>query len=507
MDVTGLKVLLETLANGATSGTSAGWLTGRVCADSRQVRPGDVFVAVKGVQVDGHNFVADAIARGAKVVVAEKLIKAGEGAIQFIVDDSAQALGELAQVTLGAAGKSLVKIGITGTKGKTTVTYLTQAMLRAAGIGCGVIGTVGYDVGGEMLVSNNTTPGAVELADLMRQMMANGLGAVVMECSSHALEQKRTAGIRFAAAGFTNLAGDHMDYHLTREAYLEAKSRLFRDLDSQAVAVLNAEDEVCDYLASLTKARVWRFAVEGAAEIFGRIRSMDVDGCVFEMDMLGKRVVVKAPLLGRHNVSNCLAAAGLARAAGVEAEVIAGAIETFSGVPGRLERVANDVGITVLVDYAHTEESLRSTLETLRALGPRRRLLVVFGCGGDRDRTKRPRMAHAAEELADQVIVTSDNPRTEDPEAILAEIRAGFSAAGRAKVTEIVDRRQAIEAVLQAAGLGDVVLIAGKGHEDYQIIGTTKYPFDDRVVARAFLQGTHRLCQQETVNKNKLSGV
>ncbi len=487
MDVGDLKSLIFSLARGQGGDAVGIHTTGRICCDSRRVQPGDIFVAVKGVEVDGHDYIAQAAARGAGVIVSEQPVDGGD-ALVIKVADSAAVLGELAQAGLGVESGDFVRLGVTGTKGKTTVAYLTQAMLKAGGLDCGLIGTVAHDVGDEKLSANNTTPGAVELAELMSRMLANNLKAVVMECSSHALHQKRTAGIPFSAAAFTNLTGDHLDYHLTRQAYFEAKAQLFSGLNSRAVAVLNAEDPAGVQMAAATRARVWDFGVDTPASIGGRIKSMDLSGCAFELRLLNHRREVEMPLLGRHNVSNALAAAGLAHAVGVPVDAIVTALHSFGGVPGRLEAIENTAGFTVLVDYAHTDDSLRCALETLRGLRPRQ-VIVVFGCGGDRDRTKRPRMAAVAEKLADRIFLTSDNPRSEEPRAIMDEISAGFSPAGRAKVTEVEDRRLAIEQALNAAQKGDVILIAGKGHEDYQIIGKTKYPFDDRAVAREYLRG------------------
>ncbi|MBN2212037.1 MAG: UDP-N-acetylmuramoyl-L-alanyl-D-glutamate--2,6-diaminopimelate ligase [Sedimentisphaerales bacterium] len=491
MDVSDLKSLLYSLACGQGSGATGTLTTGRVCCDSRSVRPGDIFVAVKGVHVDGHKFIPQAVERGAHVIVAEQPVNAGNAALVVKVADTSVALGELAQASLGVEAGEFIRLGVTGTKGKTTVAYLTQAMLKAGGMDCGLIGTILHDVGDEKLPANNTTPGAVELAVLMKRMLANGLKAVVMECSSHALHQRRTAGIAFSAAAFTNLAGDHLDYHVTQQAYLEAKTLLFADLDRDTIAILNAEDPASRQMAAVTQAKVWDFGIDAEAKIRGRITSMDLAGSSFELRLFGHRRKVNWPLLGRHNVSNALAAAGLAYAAGVGIDAIVDALSSFGGVPGRFEVIENAAGFTVLVDYAHTDDSLRCALETLRELKPRQ-VIVVFGCGGDRDRTKRPRMAAVAENLADRVFLTSDNPRNEAPCAIMDEIMTGFSPAGRAKVTEVVDRRLAIEQALNAARKGDVVLIAGKGHEDYQIVDGTKYPFDDRAIARAFLRGDQR---------------
>lgn len=505
MDVADLQVANQSPpAPLAEEGNAPAWLLQHVrqdqlSSDSRFVRPGGVFVAVRGVHSDGHDFVEQAVAAGAAVVVAERPVPVPAGVRLVQVENSAAALGVLAQAAWGEPASALMVLGVTGTNGKTTVACLTQQILKSAGIGCGLLGTVSYDVGqGEPLQAANTTPDGPRMAELMAQMRQNGLEAVVMECSSHGLDQQRTAGLTFQAAAFTNLSGDHLDYHKNRHAYLAAKSRLFTCLGESAAAVLNAEDPASAYLAQRTGAQVWRYGIAAATEqhtsgtdgapldITADITEMGVWGSRFHLTIGGRTVPVRSRLIGRHNVSNALAAAGLATAAGVALEAIAAGIEQLSQVPGRLESIPNDLDVTVLVDYAHTDDALDHALSTVRQLS-RGRVLVVFGCGGDRDRTKRRRMASVAQRWADRIVVTNDNPRSEEAASIIDEIRAGFSAAARAKVVEIPDRRMAIGYAIDAAGPGDVVLIAGKGHEDYQIVGTQRLPFDDRQVAREAL--------------------
>jgi UDP-N-acetylmuramoyl-L-alanyl-D-glutamate--2,6-diaminopimelate ligase len=310
-----------------------------------------------------------------------------------------------------------------------------------------------------------------------------------MEVSSIALDQGRTDGLDFAAGVFTNLSGDHMDYHRTPENYLKAKTRLFAGLTGSAAAVLNADDAASVKIARRTASRIVWYSLTGPADVFAADVVVDRSGSRFELHAGGKSTTIRTPLVGEHNVSNCLAAAGAAIALGLDWNAITEGLRTAPPVPGRLEPVPSDRGFSVLVDYAHTDDSLARVLAALRPLTAGR-ILCVFGCGGDRDRTKRPRMAAAAEKGADLIFVTSDNPRTENPAMILAEILGGFSPAGRARVVVDADRRGAIGAAIAAARAGDVVLIAGKGHEDYQIIGTTKIRFDDREVAAEFLNGS-----------------
>ncbi len=463
-------------------------LSGRVCCDSRQVSRGDVFVAVRGRQVDGHDFIPQAMEKGAAVIVSEKDVQTPAGVVAIKVSNSQFVLGELAQAWAGEPARQLTRLAVTGTNGKTTVAYLVRHILNRAGVKCGMIGTVEYDLGGgEIVAAGNTTPGAVELAELMRKMGLNGLPSVVMECSSHGLDQGRVAGIDFTGAAFTNLSGDHQDYHGNMQLYLEAKSRLFTGLEEYAAAVINTDDPAGQDLAGLARGQLWRYGFDLRQEISGRMTQMNLDGTQFELSMFNESAMVNILLIGRYNIYNCLAAAGLVRAAGVGfAEIVEG-LSSFTGVPGRLERVDAGQPFTVFVDYAHTDDALDHVLRCLHGLKGNR-LIVVFGCGGDRDQDKRPRMAQVAERWADVVIVTDDNPREEDPEQIMDQIRVGFSLEGYDdKVMELPDRYEAISCAIEEAHPDDVILIAGKGHEDYQIIGSEKRTFDDRLVAREIL--------------------
>ncbi len=458
-------------------------LSGRVCSDSRLVQPGDVFVAVRGVNVDGHDYIKEVERAGAALVVSQKPVSVL--CPQITASNSAAELGRLAQAAAGNPSKRLDVLGVTGTNGKTTVAYLVRAMLAAGRRRCGMVGTVEYDLGGKVIAADNTTPGQVRLAELMAEMVGNRMDSLVTECSSHGLDQSRLAGVEFKAAAFTNLTGDHLDYHGDIIKYRQAKVVLFRDLAPEATAVINACDQVGDYMAKSSQARIWRFGVGADVDISGVIIESGLWGCRVELKVLSERLEVSTPLIGEHNVSNALAAVGLARAVGVSLEDIATALEGFAGAPGRLERIDCGQDFTVLVDYAHTDDALRHALSAIKKLEPQR-VIAVFGCGGDRDRSKRPRMAAAAQ-CADVIIVTNDNPRSEDPGRIIADIRAGFTKECIADVTEIPSRYEAIEFALTAARSGDAVLIAGKGHEDYQLMGGKKLHFDDRETVRKIL--------------------
>jgi len=464
--------------------------------DSRLVEQGDVFVAIAGTVCDGHDFIDQAVANGAKYVVCQP----GGTARQcetIVVDDPATAAGVLAQAAAGNPAVRLTNLAVTGTNGKTTVAFLVRSVIRQAGAKCGLVGTVAYDTcSGAEQEAAMTTPDCLAVAQMTADMVANGAEYMVIEASSHALSQNRLAGLDFKAAAFTNLAGDHLDYHKTEEDYLAAKTRLFEGLAPDAAAVLNMQSPQAKRIAEQTKARILWYAIDAKAEITAHIESMDTGGTTFALEYSGQRHKVGSPLVGLYNVSNCLAAAGLCLAAGFDLETVAGGLSSPQAIPGRLEQVDWPGDFTVLIDYAHSDDALKNVLTTLKPLCEGR-LIVVFGCGGDRDRTKRPRMARVAEEYGDFVVVTSDNPRTEPPEDIISEIVIGFEddqpASRRTtddrRQTKIVeaDRKKAIRLAIEAAEKDDIVLIAGKGHETYQIIGTQKFHFSDKEIAQACL--------------------
>jgi len=459
--------------------------------DSRCVRAGDVFVAIEGANCDGHEFIGRAVGGGAKYIVhangwtAPDSLRSRDG-LQFIpVSHPARAAGVLAQAAEGDPGARLTNLAVTGTNGKTTVTFLVRSCLEAAGHRCGLMGTVVYDTGGQATPSALTTPDCLTVADAQRQMVDAGAKYMVIEASSHALFQDRLAGVNFAAAAFTNLTGDHLDYHKTPESYLAAKTLLFSALGPEATAVLNRQAPESRSIAGATKARICWYAVAEPADLVARVESMTVGGTDFTLEYEGRRAPVATPLVGRYNVSNHLAAAGLCLAAGLDLTTVATGLSSLEAIPGRLEKIPGG-DFAVIVDYAHTDDALENVLATLKPLC-RGRLTVVFGCGGDRDKTKRPRMARVAERWADAIVVTSDNPRTEDPDVIIRDILAGFESPASDRVTVEPDRRKAIELAIENARPGDVVLLAGKGHETYQIVGTTKYDFSDHDVARQCL--------------------
>ena len=456
-----------------------------LCDDSRDVEEGDCFVAVSGSRFDGHDFISQAVANGAAYIVCEKRADCAN-AEMVIVDSSAAALGLLAQAALGNPSSKLTNLAVTGTNGKTTVGYLAGSVIRTAGQKCGLIGTIVYDTTTETADASLTTPGALEIAELARKMVDENARFMVIEASSHSLSQHRLSGIKFTAAAFTNLTGDHLDYHGTREDYLAAKTRLFTQLPADGTAILNGQSPAAEKIARQIKTRILWYAVDAEADITGRIESMNISGTVYTLGFGGQEVCVKTSLTGRHNISNHLAAAGLCIAAGFDLPAIGRGLSALKSVPGRLEAVDCGQEFAVLVDYAHTDDALKNVLNTLKPLC-KGKLIVVFGCGGDRDKTKRPRMAKVAEDLADRIIVTSDNPRTERAEEIVNDIIAGFVEPDADAIVIKPDRRKAIESAVKTAGADDIVLIAGKGHETYQLIGNTKYDFNDAEIVREFL--------------------
>ncbi len=453
--------------------------------DSRLVKAGDIFVAVVGAVCDGHDFIGQAVASGARYIVCQKPCY-HKGLETILVDDSAKAAAVLAQASIGNPASQLTNLAVTGTNGKTTVAFLVRSVIRTAGQKCGLIGTILYDTGAEIFEAPLTTPDCLTIAERQSQMLKAGSRYMVIEASSHALDQNRLAAIDFKAAAFTNLTGDHLDYHKTKEEYLAAKTKLFAALLPKAIAVLNKQSPEAKQISEKTKAKILWYAIDESADITAHVESMNVNETIFTLEYADQSFLVKTPLLGLHNVSNHLAAAGLCLAAGFDLETIAGGLSALQGVPGRLEKVGWNGGFTVLVDYAHTDDALKNVLSTLKPLC-KGNLRVVFGCGGDRDRTKRPRMAKVVEQLADFVIVTSDNPRTEKPQDIINEIVVGFKNPCSPKITVEPDRKEAIALAIKTAGKADIVLITGKGHEDYQIIGKQKSPFSDKTIAQEYL--------------------
>jgi UDP-N-acetylmuramoyl-L-alanyl-D-glutamate--2,6-diaminopimelate ligase len=465
--------------------------------DSRQSVAGSVFVALKGQLADGAAFAREAVTRGAVAVFAETPPPQGTGVIWLQVDDARHVLAALAHEFYGRPSERITLIGITGTNGKTTTSYLLTAIFEAAGIRCGRIGTVGYRIGTREFEAARTTPEAPELQRMLRDMIAQGCGACVMEVSSHALVLRRADHLRFAAGIFTNLTRDHLDFHGDMEEYFAAKRRLFELLPEGAVAVTNVDDRRGSDFAAAA-ARPVTYAIDSPADVSPGPISFSLDGLAFEVKTSRGTLHIRSRLVGRPNAYNILAAVAAATALDLPFDAIERGVAELDNVPGRFQVVssAND-DVRVVVDYAHTDDALKNLLETARPLAAGR-VITVFGCGGDRDKTKRPLMGAVAARLSDMVIVTSDNPRSESPDQIIEDIKRGIvlpadrlgpkgQGPRGTPFLAIVDRKAAIERAVREAKAGDVVLVAGKGHEKYQVIGERTLPFDDVEVARAAL--------------------
>lgn len=464
-----------------------------VAYDSRQVVPGSIFVALRGQHADGSVFVRDAIARGAIGIVAEMPGPPGSAVPWLQVPDARLALAALSASFYGNPSEKLVLIGITGTNGKTTTSYVLQSVFEAAGVRCGRIGTVGYRIGAREVEAARTTPEAPELQRMIRDMVSQGSGACIMEVSSHALALRRADFLHFAAAIFTNLTRDHLDFHRDMEDYFVTKRRLFEQLPAEGVGISNLDDPRGRFFAAAAPKPV-TYAIDAPADVRPGRLTFSLEGLAFEVHTPRGVLQVRSPLVGRPNAYNILAAVATAMALDLPFNAIEQGVAALAHVPGRFQMVSTAAdGVRVVVDYAHTDDALKNLLETARPLASGR-VITVFGCGGDRDKTKRPLMGAVAARLSDLVIVTSDNPRSENPEQIIEEIKRGIvmppeRAAGRAPTAStaylaIVDRKAAIERAVHEARPGDLVLIAGKGHEKYQVIGDRVLSFDDVEVAR-----------------------
>ena len=461
-----------------------------VAYDSRAVTPGQVFVALKGLHADGTSFVRQAIDRGAVAVVSEQAAPDGVHVPWAIVEDARLALAVLAATFSRDPSRELRVIGITGTNGKTTTAYLVASIFDAAGIRCGILGTVGYRIGDEVRAATRTTPEAPEVQALLREMVDRHCGACAMEVSSHALSLRRVDGITFAAGIFTNLTRDHLDFHADMDDYFRAKRRLFEMLPRDAPSLVNLDDPRGLSLVEVG-GRPVTYAINRPADVTPGALSFSLNGLSFDVRTPRGTLHVTSKLVGRPNVYNLLAAVSTAVALDVPFDAIERGLQSLDGVPGRFQVVSGAKDeVTVVVDYAHTDDALRNLLETARALAPGR-LITVFGCGGDRDHTKRPLMGAVAGRLSDLIVITSDNPRSEDPNRIIEEVQRGITPDTRRdsaqRLLTIVDRGTAIATAIELARSGDVVLVAGKGHEKYQVIGDRTLPFDDVGVVREAL--------------------
>ncbi len=511
-----LRKLLEKLSDSETHGDTSVSISSLTC-DSRAVQPGALFFALRGVQADGHRYIEKAVAAGAAAVILEDAASAPAGIPWVRVADGRAAMGRIAALFNGDPTAAKPLIGITGTNGKTTTTYLIEAILAAAGQPAAVLGTISYRFGTTTIQASHTTPESTDLQRAFRQLADAGAEAFVMEVSSHALEQKRVDGCQFDIGIFSNLTRDHLDYHGTMENYLESKSRLFSDLLTPSEekprrrAAINMDDPYGEEIARRAACPVVTFGIQGHCDVRPTGVTSSINGIRATMVTPAGEFEFTSRLLGRFNLSNILAAAAAGVALELPLSAIKYGIENHSTVPGRMERVENREGVTCLVDYAHTGDALENVLSTLQEIATGR-IITLFGCGGDRDNGKRPIMGRVAATMSDLAIVTSDNPRTEEPADILRQIRSGIinmpplpQGEGRGEgwvIREyrpdeltggfadkgfilVENRREAIRLAINLAHPGDIVLLAGKGHEDYQIIGTVKHHFYDREEAAA----------------------
>lgn len=476
-----LREITKDLTLNAVTGDLTNTSISHLAFDSRAVVPGSLFVAVRGTRVDGHDFIAAARERGAAAIVAETPAPEDLGAEVWLqVPDSAEALGWLATAYYGYPSRDVHLVGITGTNGKTTVATLLFDLFTGLGYRCGLVSTVEMRVGEQLLPSTHTTPDPLGLNAALAAMRDAGCDYVFMEVSSHAVVQRRIAGLDFAGGVFTNMSHDHLDYHGSFRAYIDAKKMFFDNLSNTAFALVNADDKRGAVMVQNTKAAPKRYSLRGPADFKAKILANSPEG--LHLDIGGKEVHFR--LLGAFNAYNLLAAYGTAVLLGQSADEVLTVLSALTSARGRLEYVRAPAGqLTGIVDYAHTPDALEKVLDTLREIQLRSggRILTVVGAGGDRDRTKRPKMAAIAAQASDQLILTSDNPRSEDPGAILDEMEAGLGTPeAKAKTLRIEDRRAAIRTAVRLAQPGDLILVAGKGHETYQEIKGTKYPFDDK---------------------------
>ncbi|QCT02235.1 UDP-N-acetylmuramyl-tripeptide synthetase [Paenibacillus algicola] len=490
-----LKELMDVLAAAAIAGDGDTEITGLSC-DSRQVKAGDLFICLPGYEKDGHNYAAEALERGAVALLVNRQLDIP--VTQVVVKDCRFALAALADAFYQQPSHGMTLIGVTGTNGKTTTTCLIHQIMNDHGVETGMIGTLRMSFGGVSYPVSRTTPGALELQRSLSEMAQSGVQLCVMEVSSHALEQGRVKGTDFRTAVFTNLTQDHLDYHASLEQYRAAKGLFFsrlgnafsKDPKRRKYAVMNVDDPSSEVYAKLTSAEVITYGIDREADVRAVNISVSAQGTFFRAETFRGQVDVQLKMVGRFNVYNALAAIAAALLEGVPLESIAASLMKMQGVEGRVEPVTEGQPFAVIVDYAHTPDGLDNVLRTMKEIA-QQRILTVFGCGGDRDRSKRPVMGRIAAQWSDQIIITSDNPRSENPAQILQDIEAGLKAEGipQERYELIEDRRDAIKKAIEMASPGDVVLIAGKGHETYQLIRNQVLDFDDRIVAKEAIRG------------------
>ena len=455
--------------------------------DSRKIETGHLFVAIKGTQTDGHKFIPKALELGASAVLCEDIPEEKVAGVTYVqVESTESAVGPVATVFFGEPSKKLKLVGVTGTNGKTTIATLLYNMFRKFGHKCGLLSTVCNYIEGEAIPADHTTPDPIELNHLLSKMVEAGCEYAFMECSSHAIAQKRIGGLDFAGGIFTNLTRDHLDYHKTFENYRDAKKAFFDGLSKDAFAITNADDKNGSVMVQNCKAKIKTYSTRSMADFRARIIECHFEGMYLEID--GREVGVQ--FIGKFNVSNLLAVYGAAVMLGKKPEDILLILSTLKSVAGRLEPIRSKEGVTAIVDYAHTPDALENVLNAIHEVldGKGGKVITVCGAGGNRDKGKRPLMAQEAAKQSDRVIITSDNPRFEEPQDIINDMLEGLNAQQKKKTISIVDRKEAIRTATMMANKGDVILIAGKGHEDYQEIKGVKHHFDDREIVREIFE-------------------
>ena len=467
----------------------------RLQYDSRHVEANDCFVAIRGTGTDGHQYVQSAISKGATVIVLEHeaalpdSLSMHADVVKVVVPDSRKALALLSANFFGHPSRRLTMVGVTGTNGKTTTTHLVKSILETAGQHAGLIGTIEYKIGDTIIPATHTTPESLELNELLAQMVQSGCTSVSMEVSSHALHQSRVYGLDYDVGVFTNLTQDHLDYHGTMDEYFRAKSLLFESLKANARAVTNLDDEWGPKISIPSGVHRLTYSVSAPADVRATEAAVSMEGTSLKVEFKGHQTTITSPLVGRFNVYNILAAFTAGLALDIPQETIAKGIANLQSVRGRFERLSSPKGWTAIIDYAHTPDALEKCLRAIHDILPKKnrgKIITVFGAGGDRDSTKRPLMGKIASSLSDLLIITSDNPRTEDPQRIIGDIARGIPHGTDA--FQVPDRRAAIEKAVGLAKQGDVVLIAGKGHEDYQVIGKERKHFSDREVVEELIR-------------------
>lgn len=481
-----LRKLLKPYPSLVVKGSKEIEITG-ICANSKMVAPGNLFIAKKGLTHDGSRFIGEAIAAGASAILTDIFDPFLENIVQIIHPDVPAFEADLAKHYYQSASDRLLLIGITGTNGKTTCSYLIKHLLEGCGLSSGLIGTISWIVGEHEIPAMHTTPDLITNHKLFYEMVQSGCKAAVMEVSSHGLEQGRVRGLDFDVAVFTNLTLEHLDYHKTMEDYAAAKAKLFQNLE-EGKAVVNADSPWLSHILKGCKSTPLTYGLDSEADLKAEEISLTSKGTQCTIVYRKEKYRFSTSLIGRFNIYNCLAAIGAALSCGFEIEKILAKLSTFKRVPGRLERMTTSLGIDILIDYAHTDDALKNVLEALREI-KKGRLITVFGCGGNRDQNKRAKMGKVAEELSDLVVITTDNPRQEDPNAIIREILTGVKNPSCILVEP--DRRTAIEKAIDIAKPNDILLIAGKGHETYQIFSHKTIDFDDRKIA---LEACEKIC-------------